>query len=165
MLLFRIWSYGKSWLGVGGRGLVRSKEQELDQSSRRKLRPRIRTNLFCHPEALLFMIWAWVSAKDGSIIWDEGLRTTLRSVQRLFLFCFLRSSITSPDVPPGITSSRQRASLPGEASLASCRRQACVHRYSSALSVSRRFSGHCVLAPIQSPKSIGQRLVDASICK
>ena len=35
--------------------------------------------------------------------------------------------ITSPDVPPGITSSRQRASLPGEASLASCRRQACVH--------------------------------------
>ena len=28
-------------------------------------------------------------------------------------------SITSPDVPPGITSSRQRASLPGEASLAS----------------------------------------------
>ncbi|PNE22317.1 hypothetical protein V511_08670 [Mesotoga sp. Brook.08.YT.4.2.5.1] len=128
--------------------MVRSKEQELDQSSRTKLRPRIRTNLFCHPEALLFRIWAWVSAKDGSMIWDEGLRTTLHSVQRLFFFA-----------------SCAAASLPDVVGLASCRRQACVHRYSSALSVSRRFSGHCVLAPIQSPKSIGQRLVDASICK
>ncbi|PNS39455.1 hypothetical protein RJ60_08880 [Mesotoga sp. B105.6.4] len=83
--------------------MVRSKEQELDQSSRRKSRPRIRTNLFCHPEALLFRIWAWVSAKDGSMIWDEGLRTTLHSVQRLFFFAscaaaslprtFLRASL------------------------------------------------------------------------
>ncbi|RAO97565.1 hypothetical protein M388_10175 [Mesotoga sp. Brook.08.YT.4.2.5.4.] len=40
------------------------------------------------------------------MIWDEGLRTTLHSVQQLFFFCFLRSGITSPDVSPGITSSR-----------------------------------------------------------
>jgi len=32
---------------------------------------------------LLVRIWAWVSAKDGSMIWDEGPRTALHSVQRI----------------------------------------------------------------------------------
>jgi len=29
VLLFRIWSYGKSWLGVGGRGLVRERTEVM----------------------------------------------------------------------------------------------------------------------------------------
>ncbi len=45
-----------------------------------------------HPEVLLLRIWAWVSAKDGSMIWDESRRTVLErpagspllSVQRPF---------------------------------------------------------------------------------
>ncbi len=36
-----------------------------------------------HPEVLLFRIWAWVSAKDGSMIWDESRRTVLQSHQRV----------------------------------------------------------------------------------
>jgi len=56
------------------------------------------------------------------------------------------ASITSPDAPPGITSSRSEphfhrrsfgASLPDEVGLASCRRQPCVPGC---------FSGHCDLA-------------------
>ena len=60
--------------------------------------------------------------KDGSMIWDEGLRITLHSVQR-----YIVSGITSPDVSPGITSCAA-ASLPDEVGLASCRRHPCVLR-------------------------------------
>ncbi|MDD3682084.1 MAG: hypothetical protein PHX36_11230, partial [Mesotoga sp.] len=35
-----------------------AKNRSLTQSSRSKLRPPIITNSFCHPEALLFRIWA-----------------------------------------------------------------------------------------------------------
>ena len=40
-------------------------------------------------------------SKDGSLIWDEGLRITLHSVQR-----YIVSGITSPDVSPGIATWR-----------------------------------------------------------
>jgi len=36
-------------------------------------------------EVLLFRIWAWVSAKDGSMIWDESRRTVLQSHQRVLV--------------------------------------------------------------------------------
>jgi len=59
-----------------------AKTKEKEQAN---LSNRIRTNLLCHPEALLFRIWAWVSAKDGSMIWDGQRRTVLQSHQRVIV--------------------------------------------------------------------------------
>ena len=49
-----------------------------------------------HPEVLLFRIWAWVSARDGSMIWDESRRTVLHSDQRFFTSGSYQRSAGSP---------------------------------------------------------------------
>ncbi len=64
------------------------------------------------------------SAQADSLPSKQNL--PLRSKDRL-LNPPAESGITSWDDFPSITSSRQRASLPDEVGLASCRRQPCVH--------------------------------------
>jgi|GEM_PF-1931320 len=54
-------------------------EAETKEKEQANLSNLIRTNLLCHPEVLLFRIWAWVSAKDGSTSADLlGRRTVDR---------------------------------------------------------------------------------------
>ena len=97
VLLFRIWTWvsakdGSMIWDESRRTVLHSAQRVLVLKRTAALRARSRASSSRddspsrHPEVLLFRIWAWVSAKDGSMIWDESRRTVLQSHQRVHCF-------------------------------------------------------------------------------